>query len=122
MTSARSESATAISLNETTIDYVAVGDVARLLQEDKGATLVDARTAEEFEAGHASGAVNVPIANLNEFVKSRVADSAGLIITMCGSSGRGEKAAAVLASHDISTVVVLEGGLKAWRDAGLPIV
>jgi rhodanese-related sulfurtransferase len=109
-------------MNETSTDYVGVSDVARLLQEDKGATLVDARTAEEFEVGHASGAVNVPIANLNEFVKSRDAGSAGLVITMCGSSGRGEKAAAILASHDMAKVVVLRGGLKAWRDAGLPVV
>ena len=104
------------------MQYVSVNDAARLLKEDNAATLIDARTAEEFNAAHASGAVNIPIANLDEFAKSRDADSADLIITMCGSTGRGEKAATVLASGNVRNVLVLEGGLKAWRDAGLPVV
>lgn len=40
-----------ISMSETSTDYFAVRDVARLLQEDKAATLVDARTTEEYKGG-----------------------------------------------------------------------
>ena len=107
-------------MNEATPNYVAASDVARLLKDNDAVILIDARTAEEFDEGHASGAVNIPIAALAEFAKSRDIESAGPVITMCGSTGRGEKAAAILDSQGVRNVLVLEGGLKAWRDAGLP--
>jgi len=43
------------------------------------------------------------------------------VVTMCGSAGRGKKAAEILLSHGVGNVLVLQGGLKAWRDAGLTV-
>lgn len=102
-------------MNETAVDYISVGDVAHLLQEDDSVTLIDARTPEEYGEAHAEGAVNVPIADLDSY------GAAGGLIAMCGSTGRGEKAAAILAGNGVMGVRVMEGGLKAWREAGLPV-
>lgn len=108
-------------MNETSANYVVVNELARLLKDNSAVTLIDARNSEEFEAAHASDAINVPIANLAEFAENRGDTSDELVVTMCGSSRRGEKAAAILGSHGVRNVRVLEGGLKAWRDAGLPV-
>jgi rhodanese-related sulfurtransferase len=108
-------------MNETPADYVVVSDLQRLLTEDSTITLIDARTPEEFAEGHVPAAINVPISVLTEFAQSRGNAANSLIVTMCGSTGRGEKAAAILYAQSVRNVVVLEGGLKAWRDAGLPV-
>ena len=108
-------------MNETSASHVVVKDLERLLQEDSTVTLIDARTAEEFAAGHVPGAINVAIADLTDFAQSYHNAAKALVVTMCGSSGRGEKAAAILASHGVENVHVMEGGLKAWKDAGLPV-
>jgi len=108
-------------MNERSARYVVVNDLERLLCEDSAVMLVDARTAEEFDEGHVPGAVNVPIADLTEFAESRDKTNDGLVVTMCGSTGRGEKAAEVLCSHGVENVLVLQGGLKAWRKEGLPV-
>ncbi len=108
-------------MNETSARYVVVNDLERLLSKDSTVMLVDARTAEEFDEGHVPGAVNVPIADLTEFAASRGKTDDGLVVTMCGSTGRGEKAAEILRSHGVENVRVLQGGLKAWREEGLPV-
>ncbi len=108
-------------MNATPAGYISVNDLERYLTEDGTITLIDPRTPEEFVAGHVPGAINVPISNLKEFAQSPGNASDGLIVTMCGSTGRGEKAAAILDAQGVRNVVVLEGGLQAWRDAGLPV-
>ena len=104
-----------------TSNYVVVNELGRLLKKDSGITLIDARTAEEFDEGHIPGAINVPIADLAEFAKKLSSASDDVFVTMCGSTGRGEKAAAILDSHNVQDILILEGGLKAWKDAGLPV-
>jgi len=102
-------------------DYVVVNELGRLMKEDSGVTLIDARTPEEFDEGHIPGAINVPIVDLAEFAKKLSSTSDPLLVTMCGSSGRGAKAAAILDSHGVKNILILDGGLKAWKDAGLPV-
>ncbi len=108
-------------MNETSTNFVVVNELNQLLKKDGEVTLIDARTSEEFAEGHVPGAINISIVELPEFAESCGNASKGLVVTMCGSSGRGGKAAKILYSHGVRNVLVLEGGLKAWRDAGLPI-
>ncbi len=103
------------------MNYVSANDLECLLKEDSTVTLIDARTAEEFDEGHVPGAINVPIADLKEFASSRNSASDEPVVTMCGSTGRGEKAATALSDAGMKNLQVLQGGLKAWREAGLPV-
>ena len=109
-------------MTETPTEYIAVSDVERLLREDGSIALIDARTAEEYGEAHVPGAINVPIDALADFARGGAARG---LVTMCGSAGRGEKAAAILAAilvdRGVNNVPVMEGGLKAWREAGLPV-
>lgn len=103
-------------------DYIAVAVMQRLLEEGSTVTLLDARSPEEYSRGHVPGAINVPIADLANFARDRLTPSRGPIVTMCGSSGRGEQAADALTAHGVANVRVLQGGLKAWREAGFAVV
>ncbi len=107
-------------MTEAPAEYIAVADVERLLKEDGAAMLIDARSPEEYAEAHVPGAINVPIADLPDFARSGDTGK-GPLATMCGSTGRGEKAAAILEANGVENVRVMEGGLKAWREAGLPI-
>jgi len=108
-------------MNETSANYVDVNDVERLLGEDRTLILIDARTSEEFAEGHVPGAINVPVAELSDFAQQHRDAPKDFVVTMCGSTGRGEKAASILNSHGMANIQVMNGGLKAWREAGFPV-
>jgi rhodanese-related sulfurtransferase len=108
-------------MNETATNYIEVNDVDRLLKEDSTVVLIDARTAEEFAGAHVPGAINVPITDLAEYTQRPRNAAQECVITMCGSTGRGEKAASILRAHGMANIQVMKGGLKAWREAGFPV-
>ena len=108
-------------MNDTATMYVEANDVERLLKEDNAVILIDARTAEEFSVAHVPGAINVPIAELADFVQKHLNATDEILVTMCGSTGRGEKASLILRAHGMANVQVMKGGLKAWQTAGFPV-
>ena len=109
-------------MNETAANYVEVIDVEGLLREDGAVILIDARTAEEFAGAHVPGAINVPIAELADFAQRHRNIAGEFVVTMCGSTGRGEKASSILRANGMANIQVMNGGLKAWQAAGLPVV
>jgi rhodanese-related sulfurtransferase len=79
--------------------------------------LLDVREDDEWEAGHAQGAVHVPLASV---------DATGFqadvpVVAVCRSGNRSGKAAELLARGGID-VVNMAGGMTAWAAAGLPVV
>lgn len=81
--------------------------------------LVDVRSANEYEAAHVPGAVNVPLETIAEHVEDLRA-MPGLEL-ICWTSARSRLAADALRAHGIEATV-REGGTKAWLDAGKPVV
>lgn len=83
-----------------------------------GAQFIDVRTPEEFTAGHAKGAVNIPLDKLD-------AESAKLnkdrpVYLICQTGRRSQKAAEQLAQKGFVELINIEGGTSAWTAAGLP--
>lgn len=85
----------------------------------ENAILLDVRTVEEVAGGKIAGAENIvwddtfadKLANLEHKP----------IFVYCGSGIRSAKAAAVLREKGYDQVFELEGGIKAWKQAGLPV-
>jgi rhodanese-related sulfurtransferase len=88
---------------------------ARLVAD--GALLVDVREPDEFAAGHAPGATNVPLDMLDPAALPR----GRTIVTTCRTGHRGAIAAARLQAAGLD-VRNLAGGMTAWAAAGLPVV
>ena len=83
------------------------------------ALLVDVRSGSEFASGHIPGAVNIPL----DQIEARL-DDLGLnlpTVLIC-QSGTRARMAAVLLEPCHRHITVLEGGTKAWIDAGFPVV
>ena len=83
---------------------------------DGEAVLLDVREDNEWQAGHATGAVHVPLGQLDP---SRFVGQS--VVAVCRSGNRSGKAAVILAEAGVD-VVNLNGGMQAWADRGLPVV
>lgn len=90
------------------------------------AVLLDVREPEEWQHGHIDGSVPAP-RGLLEFLADPTSprhksglDPARRVIVVCASGTRATFAAATLKTLGYADPVVLEGGIKAWMEAGLP--
>jgi rhodanese-related sulfurtransferase len=83
-----------------------------------GAALVDVREHDEWAAGHADGAVHVPLSEVPQRM-GELPDAEPLYI-VCRSGNRSGRAAAWLNAQGIASVNVA-GGMQAWTAAGRPM-
>ncbi len=84
-----------------------------------GAVMIDVRESEEWSAGHAPGAVLIPMSQVEAKVHEIRTGSPAVIV--CRSGGRSNTITQLLASLGIDAVN-LAGGMHAWEQAGLPVV
>lgn len=84
-----------------------------------GALLLDVREPDEWDAGHPPQARHLPLgqlpANLDRLPRDRE------IVVICRSGNRSRHAAGALARSGRRTYN-LDGGIRAWVTAGLPVV
>lgn len=95
-------------------------DVAELARRwEAGATIVDVRRPDEYEAGHVPGAQLVTL----EDVPSRQGEipSDGEVLVICKTGGRSRQATEFLRQQGVDAVNVA-GGTLAWIEAGHPVV
>jgi len=80
---------------------------------------IDVRTPEEYAAGHAARAENIPLdtldANLNKLYKKDP------VYIICQTGNRSKKAAQILKDAGFNQVVNITGGTVAWQAANLPM-
>jgi rhodanese-related sulfurtransferase len=107
--------------DEISFNFINVQDMKANTEAQADILLIDARSPEEYSEAHVPMAINVPVDCLATYFQEHADKLNSAIVTMCGSSGRGKKAAAKLIELGAPDVRVLDGGLKAWREAGLPI-
>ena len=81
----------------------------------RGATILDVRSASEWEAGHIDGARRLHAGRLRARLDEVPRD--GVLVTHCESGARSAVAASVLRAHGFDNVVELEGSYRAWREA-----
>jgi rhodanese-related sulfurtransferase len=82
--------------------------------------VLDVRTPGEFGNHHIHGAYNVPLDQLAEHAPELRAVRGGLVVLVCQSGQRANRAEALLQQAGMPDVHVLEGGMAAWMQAGLP--
>ncbi|MGI5380281.1 rhodanese-like domain-containing protein [Streptomyces sp. CA-251387] len=85
------------------------------------AVLVDVREPGEWATGHAPGAVLAPLSSLTSGELLPPAARGRPVVAICRSGKRSREAAALLAARGTDVVDVI-GGMRAWADAGLPVV
>lgn len=90
---------------------VSMKEAEALMEED--ALLVDVRTAEEYDAGHIPGAVNLPLETIGEGEIPLLPDKGQRILVYCRSGRRSQEAAGKLAGLGYTGIVEI-GGILDW--------
>lgn len=81
--------------------------------------ILDVRRTREFESGHISNAINIPLAELMERWYELQEDT--LIAVVCASGYRSSIGQSILEHVGLTGVVNISGGTAAWKAAGYPV-
>ncbi len=92
----------------------------QLINREK-AVVVDVCDAGEFAAGHVTGAKNIPLGELEAKLPGMVKNKALPVILVCASGARSSRAVAIAKKLGYEQAQALGGGLKAWKEANLPV-
>jgi rhodanese-related sulfurtransferase len=95
-------------------------DAILLINRERG-VVVDVSETEEFAAGHIVASRNVPVGQLEKRLPEVVKNKGVPLILVCASGARAQRALAVAKTLGYDKAVVLGGGLKAWKEANLPV-
>ena len=78
--------------------------------------VIDVRTPKEYAAGHADGAVNVPLENLSQKIHAMDVSKDTTIVTMCEHGGRSSRRAGGLRKMGLPTTSYCR--LDMWKGKG----
>ncbi|HEX2390687.1 MAG TPA: rhodanese-like domain-containing protein [Casimicrobiaceae bacterium] len=95
-------------------------DATRLINTANPIVL-DVREPKEFTGARLPNAMHIPLSQLKDRGTELAKFVARPVIVYCDRGQRGGAAASALAKLGFTRVQSLRGGLRAWRDAGLPI-
>jgi len=96
-------------------------DVKRRLDRSENFAFLDVREDHEYNAERADGARHLGRGILERDIEALIADKDAPIVLYCGGGFRSALAADNLQKMGYRNVLSMSGGIKAWREAGLPM-
>lgn len=105
-----------MGIRETT-----AAEVKACLDRGEQFAFVDVREDSEFAVDHAEGARHIGRGVLERDVESLIPDPNAKIVVYCGGGFRSALAAESLQKMGYRNVLSMDGGIRAWREAGYPI-
>jgi rhodanese-related sulfurtransferase len=104
------------------VPFVSMAELAeRVGRNDLGLILLDVREKDAFAAGHIPGAQHLPRGQLELRVNKELSDPTQRILVACEFGHISTLAAATLRELGYTRAAALDGGMKAWREGGLPV-
>ena len=112
------------------VDGISAEQAQQRLKEDSNALLIDVRDAADISSsGVPAGGVNISLGMLpiradrelpEEWLDARLQDRSCQIITTCFAGMMSAIGAKLLKDMGFTNVCYMEGGMDAWKAAGLP--
>lgn len=95
-------------------------DAVRLI--NKGAMIIDVRSADAFQTGHIVNARHIAFADVasNKAIAKKQKNK--MFLTVCDDGSISGKAATVLRNAGYESAFSLKGGLKNWQTENMPLV
>jgi rhodanese-related sulfurtransferase len=88
----------------------------------QNAVLLDVRESNELTGGKLPNALHIPLSQLKDRMGELAKLTSRPVVVYCARGQRSRAAAGALASAGFANIYMLAGGIKAWKDAGLPLV
>ena len=103
---------------------------AQLIDANEAASLIaakkvvvlDVRTPQEFATGHLTGATNLDFHSKEFQAQLERLNKKQSYLVHCAVGGRSARACKLMSELNFSSVYDLKGGIKAWEQAGKPLV
>jgi glyoxylase-like metal-dependent hydrolase (beta-lactamase superfamily II) len=104
------------------VPFMALAELeARVAAADAELLVLDVRERDAYDSGHVPGAMHLPRGQLELRVNEALPDPTRRVVTACEFGRISTLAAATLRSMGFTRAVALDGGMKAWREAGYPL-
>ncbi|AOJ11373.1 rhodanese-like domain-containing protein [Burkholderia mayonis] len=88
----------------------------------RNAIVVDLRPAAEYGAGHLPSARSVEFGELQARAGQLAKNKGTPVLLVCQNGQQSQKARKIVEDAGYQDVHVLQGGLSAWQQAGMPVV
>lgn len=98
-----------------------VAEVKAKLDRGEPIHFIDVREDHEFAKDHAKGAWHVGRGILERDIEGLIPDKQAPIILYCGGGYRSALSADSLGQMGYVNVLSMDGGIRAWREAGYPL-
>lgn len=98
-----------------------VSDVKAKLDRGEPFHFVDVREDNEYAQDHATGAIHLGKGVIERDIETVLPDRQDPIVLYCGGGYRSVLAADSIRQMGYTNVMSMDGGIKAWREAGYPI-
>jgi len=93
-----------------------------MMQKEKDVIILDVRTPQEYQEGHISNAINIPVQILGQQLDKLKNFKDKKILVYCRSGHRSAIASQILDRAGFKNVYNLKGGLFEWKASELPLV
>jgi phage shock protein E len=106
--------------SESAIQHVDANQAQKLIAEKK-VVVLDIRTPGEFNRGRIAGAKNIDFQAPDFEQRIDGLDKSKSYLVHCASGGRSTHSLSLFKKHEFQSIYHLDGGIKAWEKAGLPV-
>jgi rhodanese-related sulfurtransferase len=102
------------------IREISIEEVVALQKRNEPFHFIDVREDHEWAEGRAKGATHLGRGILERDIEKAVPDFNSQIVLYCGGGYRSAMAAENLQKMGYSNVLSMAGGIRGWREKGLP--
>jgi rhodanese-related sulfurtransferase len=102
------------------IQELTVEQVRQKQRQGDSFYLVDVREESEWQAGRIAGAIHLSKGIIERDIEKVIPDKEAEIVLYCGGGFRSVLAADNLQKMGYRRVFSMDGGIRAWREAGFP--
>ena len=103
------------------VKEIDVQEYKRMKEAGEDFVFVDVREDSEWAAGHAAGAVHLSKGVIERDIETKVPDKNKKLVLYCGGGFRSALAADNLQKMGYQNAISMDGGWRAYNEAGLPV-
>jgi rhodanese-related sulfurtransferase len=108
-----------VNESKSRVKEINVDQYQQMAHEDH--VLIDTREDNEWQAGHAKGAIHLSKGIIERDIENAIPDKSKKLVLYCGGGFRSAMAADNLQKMGYTAAISLDGGWRAWNEAGLPV-